>query len=436
MTIAAELKDATPQEREEWMAFLSRVDDEQVPYMLQSRRMTMRQHAAAGQPVSSLTPERVVAESNLVPGQESALPEVAPAAGGSVEAAAMAAAAVAHPLADTENSGGPEVVSGEARSAAPPGISQRLKSLAEPTWSWMHINEPAVDSPEDGPARPDRGVFGIPQLLGAPPRSAAPAALGPEARAVAPPQVPPAGPVALTPGAHLWEDELRKVIALLEAEATPPRGADEAAQREAARRQVALRLLYLANDDPTLAQQSIALLPTAEQEFWTAMFVALADQRNAEFSAEERATRTAAQLRVAANRLQSSARLQLRNVTRCEEIIGFGNYRATSGDRVTPGQSVLVYAEIRNFHSDPTVDGFYRTAISSIVEIVGPEGRVIDRKSYPAEDLSRSLRNDYFHSYRIDLPASLDAGLHQLKITIRDDLANKTATEVIPFTVR
>jgi len=51
------------------------------------------------------------------------------------------------------------------------------------------------------------------------------------------------------------------------------------------------------------------------------------------------------------------------------------------------------------------------------------------------EDRCRSIRGDYFHSYRLDLPAHLTPGPYVLKLLVEDLVSGKTATETIPFTV-
>lgn len=418
MLIDAELKDATPEERAEWVAYLNSVEASQVPYILRARRM------ASNRKLEQVVPDRdakqlavVSPELSVKPVSEEApatgrLPQITPAGG------------VARPHPESIASEHPEAPA--PSPAAAPGLSQRIRDLAAPTWTWMQPSEDAAPHSE-------RSMFGLPPRLGSNPKQVPPAE-APEANPSVQVASAPAG-LQVTPGSKLWEDELRKVISLLEAEGKIPAGKDAAAQFEHRRRQVALRMLHLVNDDPNLAQQSISTLPPAEQEFWTALFVALSDVQDPQLTEEARNAQLVAQLRVAAQNLQKIAPLQLKHLTRCDEINGFGNYLPAHASPVAPGQSVLIYTEIRNFHSEPTPEGFYRTAIGSTVEIVGPNGKVVDRKAYPAEDLCRSLRSDYFHSYRIDLPPGLMTGAHSLRLTIRDELTGRTATESVTFTV-
>lgn len=239
-----------------------------------------------------------------------------------------------------------------------------------------------------------------------------------------------------------WEEELGKLISLLEAEAaaaTP--GTNAEARRDYMRMQVALRMLHLLADRPQLAQQAIPHLDRDEQEFWTALFWALSNyfEKEAATDPQARATEVIAQLRTAAHHLQQQAQLDLRNVNFCRRIESFGNYERFEVDEFVAGDTVLVYCEIRNFQSDPTVDGHYETQLRTSVEIRGGVGLndVIHSDTFaPTEDRCRSIRTDYFHSYRIDLPPHLSPGSYVLTLKVEDLLGNKVASESIDFTIR
>jgi hypothetical protein len=123
----------------------------------------------------------------------------------------------------------------------------------------------------------------------------------------------------------------------------------------------------------------------------------------------------------------------------CRQIDGFGNYDLLPANDLVPGEAVLIYAEVRNFASVPTADGYYSTRIKSTVEIytVGNERQLMDRSTFDVtEDHCRTIRSDYYHSYRINIPAHLSSGPYSLKLTIQDEATGKTATETIPFSVR
>ena len=104
-----------------------------------------------------------------------------------------------------------------------------------------------------------------------------------------------------------------------------------------------------------------------------------------------------------------------------------------------PGQPVLVYAEVANFKSEPTADGQHRVLLRSAIEVykAGPGGGLVKREEFPAtEDLCRNHRNDYFHSYRIDIPKRITLGPHVLKLIVEDQLSRKVATYSLEFMVK
>lgn len=430
MLIEAELRDATPAERTEWMSYLNSVQAAQVPYILKARRMAeSRAKEALANAASS-------GEQNILPAGHT---DLTPQSKGE---SVSSGPAETRPVLEGP---GPAVSEGPGAVA---GWQKKIKSLTDPNWLWSH---PPVEGEESAAGeKSERGPFGLPLVLGMHPRGEAPhnsanTNAAPALPLEAPPRrlpVPPPAQGQINPGSALWEDEIHKLISLLEAETSSQGISDTAAEeRQHLRQQVALRMLYLAADVPQKAQQPIPGLEPAEQEFWTSLFLGLAEYLEQEeiHDPAERATQMVAQLRTAAHQLQQSARLQMRNVTFCQRINGFGNYETFDANEFTPGQTALIYAEIRNFTSEPTVDGAYRTRIKSTIEIYsgGVERMLIDRSDFEAtEDLCRTPRSDYYHSYRLDLPSQLSPGPHVLKILIQDELSGKLATESLYFTVR
>jgi len=243
----------------------------------------------------------------------------------------------------------------------------------------------------------------------------------------------------IAPDAALWEDELHRLISLLEAETSA--ATTTSAVRRDVRQQVALRMLYLISDEPQMAQQAIPGLNSAEQEFWTALFWGLSEQLSEQSSDDPDARReeSLAQLRIAVHHLQRASRLRIRNASFCNRIHSFGNYDEFPSTSFTAGQRILVYAEMKNFKSEPTVDGFYRSAMKSTIEIIrtNPAHVIIDRNDFPTtEDFCRTMRTDYFHSYPVDLPSTLSPGSYILKLIVTDDISGKTSHETLDFTIQ
>ena len=66
----------------------------------------------------------------------------------------------------------------------------------------------------------------------------------------------------------------------------------------------------------------------------------------------------------------------------CDRIDGFGLYHPFERAVFRPGQPVLLYGEVRNFKTELSSAGQYRTALRSTFEILrnGPDGELVERK--------------------------------------------------------
>ncbi|HEX6985220.1 MAG TPA: hypothetical protein VF170_07575, partial [Planctomycetaceae bacterium] len=274
-----------------------------------------------------------------------------------------------------------------------------------------------------------------------------------------PPAAPPAEtapvapPLSLSAGtADPWNAQVRQLIAAAEARAEQaragfldgaangPAGGD-AARRSYVESQVQLRLLYLMAGEQARAVQAIPGLDAADQEFWQQVLWGVSNyfDEAALPNRSDRMTQTVEQLRTAIARLQGEANLQLRNVAFCHKITSFGNFEKFERDEYTPGQRVLLYAELINFKSVPQPsDGLYKTQLKSTIEIfrAGQSQPAKKIEFDPTVDLCRSYRQDYFHSYELKIPADLTLGPHVLKLTVEDVQSGKLATYSVNFTVK
>lgn len=256
------------------------------------------------------------------------------------------------------------------------------------------------------------------------------------------PRLQPAGEGMPSPGpASPWQSDLERLIARAERElAAMPKDGDPEVRAEYRRQQVHLRLLYLMANHPEQALMAIPSLDRSDTEYWQQMLWAMADSLhdNTHLSAGERSAQTIPHLNTAMRQLREQADLNIRNCAFCEEISYFGNYKRFPTNEFVPGQPVLLYAEIENFRSElsPTTSE-YRTMLKSLIEIVGENGQIRWKKSFPGtEDLCRNPRRDYFHNYQFTIPERLPLGQHVLRLTVVDELSGKQATSVIKFVVK
>ena len=237
-----------------------------------------------------------------------------------------------------------------------------------------------------------------------------------------------------------WNGDLQRLISSVQDSLTKLQlGTTEADRKLYVERHVFLRMLYLMSGQQERALQPIPGLNSADQEFWSQVFWGITNYFDYEAmpDASDRATQTIAQLRLAIQKLQEEARLELPIVVFARNIASYGNYTSFERDEFSPGQPVLVYAEVRNFKSESTADGQYRTILRSTIQIMTPDGKVVQSIVFPAtEDMCRNYRGDYFHSYEFSIPQRASLGPHVLKLTVVDELKKKVATYSRNFTVR
>ena len=251
---------------------------------------------------------------------------------------------------------------------------------------------------------------------------------------------PVGSPVVVVPFASSAELERLITQTTVEAAALIP-GDNDIARQLYLRKHVQLRLLHLMTGQMDRALQPVPGIDPADQEFWQQMLWGMANYFDTQGmpDSSERATQTIAQLKSAAARLQEKARLELHNVAFCYKISGFGNYQRFKRDEFTPGQPVLLYAEVGNFKSELISEGQFRTLLKSTLEIVegGPAGRVVETLPLaPSEDRCRNQRRDYYHSYEFAVPQGCNPGPHTLRLRVEDQLGKKLAVTALNFTVQ
>jgi len=297
---------------------------------------------------------------------------------------------------------------------------------------------PAANVPPVNAEQPQRNNGAVPGFQ-VPPMSTQPPFATP-----ANPQFPVAWPTGI-PGAmapFATSPDLDRLIVQTTAEVAAMIPGETEAERQAyLRKHVQLRLLHLIAGQMDRALQPVPGVDPADQEFWQKMLWGIANYFDTEGMPDstERATQTIAQLQSAALRLQEKARLTLHNVAFCHKIISFGNSQRFKRDEFTPGQPVLLYAEVSNFKSEPTADGQFRTLMKSSIEVLegGPQGRVVESIPFPPSgDHCRNHRRDYFHSYEFAIPQGISPGPHVLRLTVEDQLGKKTAVTTLNFTVQ
>lgn len=209
--------------------------------------------------------------------------------------------------------------------------------------------------------------------------------------------------------------------------------------RDFARLQQDLRLLYLIADQPGHAVESIPGATAVEQEFWQELMLSLAHFRDVdELSHEERLTVTAGQLRSATRHLARESVLSIPRLELCSQINSFGRISVFPSNDFEAGQPLLLYAEIENFGTELTARGTQRTSFAARLQILHADSDtpIEVTELDDISDEASSQRSDYFQSFELTVPSHLAAGDYRIQLQLRDNIRNRFATEIIPFQVR
>ncbi len=249
--------------------------------------------------------------------------------------------------------------------------------------------------------------------------------------------VPTAGiAVALPGGTPLseadWQAHLTEAIRSIESEskAGSKNESDIALQAR-------LRMLYLLAGRRDDAMRPLPAAPQASQNYWSRQIYGLSTWMDAEKTpdAGRRAAETKRILGEALAQLGETAPLAVRNLTFCTEVLRFGSFEAVKSTDFTPGQKVLLYAEVDNLHIESSAKG-YHWAVKISGQIFDSRGtRMEDYGSTTAEEISQTPRHDFFVSKLYFLPR-LVPGHYTLQLTIEDTLGHKVGQSSIDFTVK
>ncbi|WP_417381708.1 hypothetical protein [Gimesia sp.] len=452
-----ELKDASPQERTQYLSSFKGVDPEMIKNILRTRRMvnSMQQEQLAKNDTGSISQvslpglghsepgnsEAPVIQASIQqpppgqipPGENQQLMSSNPVQLGNLEGIGP----------DPEN-GLPAIGSTQSQPySTSQTISQGLNHIPVVGTLKNRLStafQQGTSALQSGISRTSTAIIGqqenIPQTL--PSNNLQLQPVAPQTAELA----TPPGYADTNPSNLSSTDQLQQLISVAEAEISQLQtGSTPAEKQHFIERHVYLRMLYLMANQHERALEAIPGIDPADQEFWQQTFWAVANYFDQEAIPDQadRATQTVTQLRQATARLQEKANLSLKNVAFCHKIKSFGSYERFERDEYTPGRPVLVYSEIENFTSELTADGMYRTLLKSKIQIfkAGSNGDLVAEIPFDTtEDLCRNVRKDYFHSYKFEIPRNISLGPHIMKLTVEDEISQKVATYTQNFTVR
>ncbi len=133
--------------------------------------------------------------------------------------------------------------------------------------------------------------------------------------------------------------------------------------------------------------------------------------------------------------------LKIPSASLCWSVQNFGHYEALPEPWKFPAgmtSMVVLYCELAGFRSEahPEKPGWYHTLLGERLAILTSAGKEIWNYDEPSiEDLCRRPRRDFFVTKKLKIPGNLPAGDYVLKVTIRDQLANRIAETNVPFEI-
>lgn len=198
-----------------------------------------------------------------------------------------------------------------------------------------------------------------------------------------------------------------------------------------------LRMLYLINGQREDALRPIPGAEPSAQDFWSKEFYGLATLLDKETTSgpTRRVAEAQRHLSEAASRLGDISPLTVRNLTFVTSMQGYGTFEPFDPCEFSPGQRVLLYAEVENFKSTETADGF-GSALKSSYRIMDAAGRLVAEHDFDVnEECCRNQRRDFFIGYDFSMPKRIYVGRHVLQLTVEDVNSGKIGQSSAEFTV-
>lgn len=129
--------------------------------------------------------------------------------------------------------------------------------------------------------------------------------------------------------------------------------------------------------------------------------------------------------------------LEIAELRLCRKVNGFGSYEPADPDACKAGQVVFLYCEMEGVRARVEGD-LFRYQLSSTVEVLPETGdRAIWSQALgTADDVCHRRRRDYYLHGRFQLPKDLDPGRYRLRLTQRDQIADRETSRSIAIAIR
>ncbi|MCS7160931.1 MAG: hypothetical protein RMJ19_10720 [Gemmatales bacterium] len=186
---------------------------------------------------------------------------------------------------------------------------------------------------------------------------------------------------------------------------------------------------------PETASETLRAYEEHERQFLLRLFPALAQLHQTTWDASSQRQLWLGILRSLTNDLQWQAPLQMRQVSFCRRVLGYGKFDPVP-NRFASGEAVGLYCEVENLQDQELGPHQYGLALKGQLEIRDARSKTVWHQEVHFEpDVARSPRQDHFLFVRWRLPENLSPGQYQLVFTLRDVATERTCQAELPLRI-
>ncbi len=196
------------------------------------------------------------------------------------------------------------------------------------------------------------------------------------------------------------------------------------------RKQIALRMLYLADNQPKKALAEIPNTHAPVQEILERLMdvnVAATNCSGRDRAAD--ATALLSEVEELRQSLTGYADLKVTSVKLVRQVSSFGVYQEITPRVFPAGQKTkaIVYCELENFKALPTEDSKYRVLLSEKITVLNEDGDAVFETTDDIAHKSQSRFYDLYLVRLVELPATQPPGKYLVRVTVEDKQAAKVA---------
>lgn len=135
-------------------------------------------------------------------------------------------------------------------------------------------------------------------------------------------------------------------------------------------------------------------------------------------------------------------RFEIANTRLCRRVLTFGSTVRLASDRLKPGQSVVLYAELEGLKDEQKGSQFH-SRLASGIQCFRKTAGAPEKGSAAAwnqefgnvEDICDHRRRDFYVNYVVTVPKTLEPGEYTLELSVTDLISERSAKSVMSFTV-